>query len=246
MRIVTCDDDQAVIDNIKAIIFRNDQAPKDIELTSYSNSTKLLSALEDGKDYDIFLLDILMPEINGMELAKAIRRTDKTSLIIFLTSSPEFAVDSYDVNAFGYLLKPVSETKLFALLSKARLLFGNRQQKELQIISKKTIMSISVNAIVYIESFRNKLIYRLNNNELIESYGTIKELKSKLNKYNQFAQPHRSYIINMEYIKSLDSNTLILKSVDTTIPIARSNYNTLKTQYINYMVYMAGNNNDNN
>src|SRR5574344_1361863 len=121
MRIVTCDDDQAVIDNIKAIIFRNDQAPKDIELTSYSNSTKLLSALEDGKDYDIFLLDILMPEINGMELAKAIRRTDKTSLIIFLTSSPEFAVDSYDVNAFGYLLKPVSETKLFALLSKARL-----------------------------------------------------------------------------------------------------------------------------
>ena len=242
MRIAACDDDKNVLQKVQQALEAENAAYQDMEATLFCDSNALLSALEDKARFDIYLLDILMPKTNGMELASAIRRTDESALIIFLTSSPEFAVDSYEVEAFGYLLKPFSSEKFHTILMKARRSLSKRSSDELTISSGGNLYRIPVFSVVCIEAMRNRLRYYLNDASVLESYGTISDLKNRLSADARFIQPHRSYLVNMEYIKEFETNSLTLTGQTLVIPVARANFRSLKPHYMDYMVHMAGGN----
>ena len=88
------------------------------DITEYGSGMDLLYDIQEGVDYNLIFLDIIMDELNGIDVAYKIRETDTKSSIAFLTSSPDFAISSYDVDAAGYLLKPLSRTKAFSILDK--------------------------------------------------------------------------------------------------------------------------------
>ncbi len=121
MRIAICDDNKQELLQINQLMDEyagNGSSENKLEVQSFGCSLDLVAQLEKCKPFDIFLLDVVMPGMNGIELAAEIRSKDQVAKIIFLTSSAEFAVESYSVGAFNYLLKPIQKDKLFSALEK--------------------------------------------------------------------------------------------------------------------------------
>ena len=95
---------------------------------AFSSARSLLAAMEAGARFDLYLLDVVMPETDGIELGRAIRERDESGAIIFLTTSPDFALDSFAVWPLQYLLKPVKPEQLFAALDRAAALQKRRNE----------------------------------------------------------------------------------------------------------------------
>lgn len=240
MKIAACDDDEQVLRQVCAALKSENENSGDLSVTAFPGSAALWNVLEDGARFDLYLLDILMPGKNGMELAATIRKHDESAMLVFLTSSPEFAVDSYEVEAMGYLLKPVVPEKLSAILQKARTRLGNRKRDELLLSSGGTLRSVPLGTVICVESFHNKLLYHLSGGETLETYGTIAKALERLSADPRFIQPHRSYLVNMEYIREFGGKGILLAGSLPAVPVSRANAQALKAQYIEYMVHMAG------
>ena len=116
IQIAFCDDDQTVLDQLSALLEKyRAQRCVQIQCTAFHSPLDLLAEIEKGTRYDILFLDVIMPAENGITAAKEIRQYDNVVKIIFLTSSAEFAVESYVVGAYFYQLKPIWEDSFFRL-----------------------------------------------------------------------------------------------------------------------------------
>lgn len=204
------------------------------EIDQYERGEHLLNALSNAAAvYQIYFLDILMPGISGIQTAKEIRKHDKSAHIIFLTSSPEYAIEGYEVRAYDYLQKPLNADRLFHTLSE---LLGAEDQpsaKWLQLKINGVLRNIPYNNICYIEAQRNKLLVVLNTGEHLEAYGTFSSILSLLKDEPEFTQTHRSYIINMRYIREFTSTVIRLQS-DHHIPVSRNFSTSAKQDYFEF------------
>ena len=122
MNIALCDDDNTELQKVKCVIedfIAKKHSNHLITFNTYTNASDLLCHIDKHCGFDLLILDIIMPGMNGIELATEIRNRNTDCKIIFLTSSPEFAINSYKVDAFYYLLKPLCANELKSLLNKA-------------------------------------------------------------------------------------------------------------------------------
>ena len=114
IRIALCDDEKDYLDKIKAILAKYENEKGLIfDIHAYLSPSELLDKLEAGEEYSIYILDIYMPGITGMGVATELRSMGVESPIIFLTSSPDFALQAFGVNATHYILKPYDEDSVF-------------------------------------------------------------------------------------------------------------------------------------
>lgn len=237
MKIAVCDDNKNELFIINKILeeFIASQFPNNkITYTAFQSSIDLLNAIECGQYFDILLLDIVMPLMNGIQLADEIRTKNISSKIIFLTSSSEYAIDSYSVGAYYYLLKPIKKETLVSLLKKISFEFFNDIEKYLFIKNTTTLSKIALSQLEYVEVINRTLFFHLINGEILKStFLTISELEKELLINKQFAKPHRSYIINMDHIRNLSSNGITTIG-GASIPISRNLYKGIKQQYIDY------------
>ena len=114
LRIAICDDDPTFLTLTAAVIGRWENKPLDLQLETFENGDELIR-VHDEVPFDIVFLDVLMPLLNGIETARAIRERDKKVKIVFLTATAEFAVDSYTVKADNYLLKPFAPPEIISM-----------------------------------------------------------------------------------------------------------------------------------
>jgi DNA-binding LytR/AlgR family response regulator len=195
-KIAVCDDTIADLSNIISFIddYKSKQMDKNsILYTAFQNAADLIAAMESGQEYDLMLLDIMMPFITGMSAAKEIRQFDQDVKIIFMTSSPEFAVDSYSVGAFYYLLKPVRKEMLFLLLDKVISESEIKPGDSFLIKSKTGLTRIYLSRLEFAEVIGRTLIYHLNDGSVIEAVGSMNELEKELLSRPCFIKTHRSY-----------------------------------------------------
>lgn len=204
------------------------------EIDQYECGNDLLKALfTDKESYQIYFLDILMPGITGIQSAKEIRKLDKSAHIIFLTSSSEYAIEGYEVRAYDYLQKPLDSERLFQTLSELLGTVEKPSAKWLQLKSGGILKNIPYNNICYIEAQRNKLLVVQNNGEKLESYGTFSSILELLKEEAEFTQTHRSYIINMRYIREFTSASIKLQS-GYQIPVSRNYSGSVKQDYFEF------------
>lgn len=143
-RLAFCDDDPNIHDQLTALLEKyRTQRKADLECTAFRSPLDLLAAIESGARYDILLLDVLMPAEDGITAAKEIRQYDKTVHIIFLTSSTEFAVESYVVGAYFYLLKPIWEDSFFPLMDSVMAACRRAEQRSLDLRCKAASLASS-------------------------------------------------------------------------------------------------------
>ena len=149
MKIAVCDDDQYELGIIRELL-DNYEASSNISFTEkYYNSSVEHASIAGFEKFDIYFLDIIMPVMNGLALANQIHTFDKAAPIIFLTSSSEFAVDSYEVKAFNYLLKPVNKERLYTTLDDLIDFFNIEQTNNIIIKNNSGIHKIRTADIVY-------------------------------------------------------------------------------------------------
>lgn len=236
MKIALCDDDKEHLSRIYQLVteflktcFSEDK----IEIHSFGNGLDLLAQIERGIYYDVMLLDVMMPGLNGIELATEIRYHDEVAKIIFLTSSPDFAVDSYSVSAFHYLMKPVQKDKLFTVLKKACELKSDLLQESIIVKAQTGLTKILFHELIYLEVLGRTICYHMKNGNVLKSIGTISQLESLLLSESRFIKSHRSFIVNLDFVKNLSADGFSMTN-EARIPISRKAYKEVKEKYIEH------------
>ena len=202
--------------------------------TSYQSSVELMADIEKGKRFDIMLLDILMPGENGMTAAREVREHDTNVKIIFLTASPEFAVESYAVDAWYYQLKPIRQEDFFRLMDSACAACSKEQTHSLILRSKSGIVRVELEKLVYCEVMGRTLTFHLNSGVVLESMGRLDDLCDQLMPYPNFLRPHRSFLINMEYIANIAARSITMQK-GAEVPVPHGKYSELKNRYLSYI-----------
>lgn len=207
-----------------------------IQVICYDNPLLFLEALDQNGGYDILLLDIFMPGINGTEVAKEIRkRKDKTE-IIFLTTSDDFAVAAFSLKAVHYLVKPFTQSEFDEAMNRAVASFT--KWNVLKISFKLTgggVKAVDIDDILYIESYKHEQHVQLKDGDALSIRESLNSLQEQLDELspNQFLTPYKGYIVNLEAVHSIEHDCMKLHG-NKSIPIARRSFRELTDKYFAY------------
>lgn len=234
MHIALCDDNIDELSRICSIIenYRNDKNTS-ITYEAFHSATELLEAIK-VRHFDLLFLDILMPGITGMEAAKEIRFSNYELPIIFLTSSREFAVESYRVNAEDYIMKPAKKDEIFPVIHKQFTKFL-QENAYLTLKTDIGITKIPFSNIVYVEVANRRIKFYLTEGEIREGYGYLADYESILLTDSYFYKPHRSYLVNLRCVTELDKKGFIT-TLGKIVPIARTSFSNAKAAYMKYLL----------
>lgn len=233
MRIAVCDDDNRDLLKITSLVEAYRHARKaELTYVSFQSATELLASME-SRDYDLLLLDMLMPGVNGMQAAREIRERSAKTEIVFLTSSPEYAVESYSVRAHYYILKPAAEEKLFPILDRLMEHF-KKPEEALRVKTQSSVFSLPYGKIEYIEVFSKKLYFYLTDGMVREVSGSMSEFETPLLKRPGFIKVHRSYLVNLQCVQELRQGELVTVS-GRRVPVARAAYPQVRTAYTKFL-----------
>ena len=235
IHIAICDDSKQERQILAALFKRYQELhATPLQIHIFQNGFSLLDAIDQGKRFDITILDILMPGENGIEIARNIRASGTDTEIIFLTSSPEYAVDSYEVKAQNYLLKPVTEEKFFASIDSILAELDEKDTASFILYTTgKQYSRIRVSSLVYGEVTHRTITLHLADQTMISAIMTFTEFLDILKAYPDFIYPHRSYAVNMHYIQYVTKSDIILTD-GQKIPLSRNNYTKISEQFLNF------------
>lgn len=233
MKIAICDDEKQFIDALCPLLEqwaeKNDIKPT---LYRFTNGDDLIDA-HRNKCMDLIILDVIMPLLSGIDTARELRNNDPTVPIIFLTSSREFAVDSYDVKAFYYLIKPVDEEKLFCILDD----FLETITPSKNLFTAQTnegFCKIVLDDVDYLEAQNKQVLVYLSNGKTIAIQELFSRCEEIFSLEHGFFRCHRSYIVNLNNVEQFTKST-ITTDLKSDIPISRNRYATFKEIYFNHM-----------
>jgi len=238
MRILICDDIKEQLALIQSATEEYFQSHEKISyvIQTYDNAFDFLDAYKTEKS-SLVLLDICMPGILGIDIAREIRKMMDDTEIVFLSSSKEFVLDAFDVNATHYLIKPFTKEAFHEAIDRA---MKNIDLKSHQLIylkcPKGIIKSMDKNSIVYIESSLHRQTVYLVDGSTIETVQTLTTLFHSLDEVSpgQFISPYKGYIVNQYAIATIEKDFMLLKN-GTHIPLARRTFNQIKQNYFDYM-----------
>lgn len=233
MHIAICEDNKEDLANILLLLGKYKQEHNAfLTYTTFNSGVDLLSK-EKNCIYTLYLLDVIMPIVNGVEVAKEIRSFNPEAKIIFLTSSPEFAVESYSVNATDYILKPVKEDRFFSVLD-SLLMDIQKPQEGLTIKTKNSINRILFSRLSYVEVMNKKVYFHLSDNSIRVTTARLSEFENILCTRPEFMIVHRSYIVNLYEIDQLTQNKIITHQ-GKIIPVSRLLYKEIRDTYVKQM-----------
>ena len=234
MRIAVCDDDEQEVAHLMALITEyKSSRGRDIDCRFFYNSMDFLCDMKGG-EYDLILLDILMPGLNGVEVAKELREIDKNVKLIFITSSPKFAVESYEVGAYYYLLKPADASSLFPLLD--MVVSDLFLQKEQGFVWKdrQGVVMISFAELEYVEVINKTVSFHMANGVIHEVTAALADVEEKLLSRPEFIKTHRSYLVNLKYVQSIDAGYILTKNGHQVL-VSRRRRNELQDTYVDFL-----------
>ena len=233
-KIAFCDDEHSVLGELCKHMDKYQTERRELfEYRTFNSPIDLLTEIEKGGHYDILFLDVLMPGVNGIDVAKEIRQSDSNVKIIFLTSSSEFAVESYTVGAYYYRLKPIQGADIFKLMDSVLQVCEKENFESLIMRCKNGITRIELQHIEYCEVSHRTLFIHMTNGQILESVGSLDELSRQLLVFRGFIRPHRAYLVNLEHVQSL-SYKAITMNCQAEIPIPRGKYIDIKNEYLEY------------
>lgn len=238
MKIAICDDKKEQIAIVKVAVdtYFHDKKGEEVEIDTFDKAFDFLD-YQEKKGYDLVMLDICMPGMLGTDVAKEIRqRKDKTE-IIFLTTSDEFAVEAFQVNAAHYLLKPFTDADFAEAMDRA---MQNIEKGKNKFICLKcaggTAETVDKDSIIFIEGAAHKQRVFISNGKIIETAQTLNELHKNLEELSggQFICPFKGYLVNQKAISTIENDKIILKN-GKSVPIPRRNFRQIKQAYFDYM-----------
>lgn len=235
IEIALCDDNAEDILSLRSFTeqFAAEHSEFPVRLRTFGSSEELLEQLEGGGEFDLYILDVIMPDVSGIQLAERIRVRDERAEILFLTVSREYAVDAFSVRACGYLLKPVCRADFDGEVLRAVQKLTYEKNAAFTVKTKDGLRRIRLNKLVLIESFNHMRLLTLSDNSVLETSTTLSELFEQLCGHENFYMPHRAYIVNLDYSMGLKRYELLMFG-NRRIPIPRRQYSVMQEIFSNY------------
>jgi len=235
MRIAYCEDEPAQAALVRALMERwGVRRQEPVEVVLFESTEEFMFKNEDFP-YDAVFLDIAMRQMNGVELARAIRQKDKNLPIAFLTADRTFAIEGYEVHAVRYLLKPVTAEKLGSLLDELL----EAAEKDMQdtvcitVGEKGAVRKISESSICYIEVLGHYTQLHLKDSSAVRIKESLAAVVARFHSKEQFVKCHRSYVVNLAYVEKISRTDCTLAD-NTVLPVSRSAYQCLNERFITY------------
>lgn len=200
-----------------------------IEISYFPDS---YSYLEKKQVYDLIFLDIEMPGLNGMELAKKIRQNDENAIIVFITNMVQYAIKGYEVNALDYVLKPINYHRLVSLMKRTMRILNQNSNDELVLKTTGGMAKIYMSSIYYLDISDHLLIYHTQQGDF-QVWQSLSGAESMLPKEN-FTRCNHSTIVNLKYVKGTDKDVIIMEG-DKKIPISHSKKKSFLTALNTYL-----------
>lgn len=230
--IVICDDVEIERLLLKEILCQYfEEINEEVSIIEYASGETLVADVEEGYlDMELLFLDIYMKKLNGMETARKLRQLQCKVPLIFLTASPDYAIESYEVQASGYLLKPFSEEKLMKLLN---MILKTDMKRRVAIKSRRQYRYPYTDDIMYIESNKHNVILHLADGSEIVTVDKLVEIEKRINE-KRFLHCHQSYLVNMDYVGDVQDD-FVMKD-GTIVPIRVRGRKDMQDVYYNYFV----------
>ena len=244
LHIAICDDQPAELQEIHRIAreYFQEQTSRRAVFHTFSNPMDFLDYLEKGGQCDIALMDIVMPGMDGIAVARQIRdRKDRTE-IVFLTTSREFAIDAFALKAAHYLIKPFTPKQMEEALSRAMRSFVDREPKKIVLQGESGVLrTVEAESILYAENFHHHRAVYTTLGELKETRRTLTALAEELDQLcpGLFIQPYRGYVVNQEAIRAVTKEGILLQN-GTKVPIKSGDFRKLRDAYFEWAFRKTG------
>lgn len=237
-----CDDEVTELNKMENMLkrYEREHPGEDFVIDRFESAGELLYRMEEGSYApDLIFMDIFMPGPEGqpaalgMDAAQKMRDMGSRAKLLFFTTSREYALEAFDVDAAQYFIKPLEEDRLFAALD--RLLEDERKERKKYILLKVEgrIKRVDVSDIVYCEAQgKTQCLYFADGRECLQRM-TMTELYELLSVYQEFVRIGAAFIVNLEYIDSMNAQDVHL-TCGKKIYLPRGTYRGVREQYFNY------------
>ncbi len=237
LRIALCDDEKKHLEKMDALLGSYLQSRPHLngQVKLFSSGHSLLTQREEQGGFDLYILDILMPSASGIDIARRLRSLGDRGEIIYLTNSNDFASDSYDVRAFFYLLKPVTERKLFQVLDKAVEKSSKRKNQAVMVHTPEGTQRILLDRIRYVERVGRCMRYYCTDG-IIDSQTirvSFREMVSPLLTDRRFCLCGASFALNFQYVIGVNGQTALLDN-GQTVTLPRASASEFKKAWGNF------------
>lgn len=236
LQIAVCDDQIQELNEVTALLTEYARLHPEIltQLRPFSSGSELLESIRAQGGFPIYLLDVMMPEPDGLALGAAIREDDPDAVIVYLTSSPDYAVESFGVQASGYLLKPVGRAALFAQLDRA-LNKLSREQGVLTVKTRDRVSLIRPSDIRYVEGTNHTVVFYLSRERTVTAAkrGSFEEAVAPLLEDERFLRVGMSFLVNMLYVDSMEQGCFLMQE-GGKIPIPRLKRGEVRNRFLEF------------
>lgn len=234
--IALCDDETAELDKTEQMI--NDYEKRhpgiDFLIERFENANELLYKVRE-KDYapDFIFMDIYMPDKMGTDVVRELRGMGSESKVIFLTTSKEYALEAYSMDAVQYLIKPISEETLFSVLDRFSSVMEEKRTRYLLFKIEGKIQRVAVNDMIYCEA-QGKIqrLYLADHTQYVLRM-TMSEIYEMLSRYPEFVRVGIAYIVNLEHVDNLNAREVQMDN-GKKIYLPRGSYQPLRERYFGY------------
>lgn len=232
VRIAVVEDEEELYDYYRKM-FETWGGANDVRLIlTYVGSAEEFLFKYDGQNvFDIIFLDVWMKNMNGMELAREIRKFDQNVQIVFLTGNPEYVFEGYEIGAVRYLIKPIDESKLKQALDTCMEKIKNRNEDYLTVKYLGENLKLSRNEILYVK-VEGHYLQMQTVSKRYEWKASLKEMLSKLDS-ERFVMANRSVVVNLEYVDKITREECILENGEA-VPVSRGAYGGLNDAFMKY------------
>ena len=231
MKIAVCDDEEKIRN---VILSELKSSFPDDEIISFGIGEDVLRTVEqDGYMPNIILLDIMMPGVSGMDVARKLRDISDDVVIIFITGEKQYVFDAFDVRAFHFLVKPFSNEKLVSVIKAAKEEIAKAtlkpQKKYVMLNSRGSHIRLCASDIIFAEVYGARIIVHTRTDE-IEYYGHLSELEKLVG--DGFFRTHRGYLVNLRFVKKYDAGKCYMSKGEALI--SKQNYPIFVKALIDY------------
>lgn len=232
-RIALVDDEKIFTDQIEEYI-RQYQAenPTEFQVSVFHSSTEFIAGFQ--KEYDLILLDVEMPQLNGMELAHKIREVDEQVVLMFITNMAQYAIHGYSVGALDFVTKPINYYTFAMKLTRALKRVPKKESTSILLTMADGVKRIDIKQIYYLEVQNRLLHYHTEEGEFVVR-GSLQAAEERLSGH-PFEKCNHWYLVNLMHVKEVRKNIVVVGSHE--LEISRRN----KTSFLKALTdYMGGN-----
>lgn len=216
LRIAVVEDEAAYARNlVKFCTKYGKEKQEDVSVVCYDNPILFIEKYRG--EFDLILMDILMPQMNGMECARRLRKRDENVMLCFVTNMAQYAIQGYEVGAVDFIIKPVTYDEFSMKLDRITRILKKQAAATILISSRNAMIKVDIRELYFVEVYNHSLIYHTGKGSY-EAYGKLSSLEED-ERFSRFIRVSPSHLVNCSQVSAVMDDCLVVKGVQ--IPISR-------------------------